>query len=234
MSPMPAVMSLAGASEPAHSTSVTAFGGVATGSGTNAAGGGGLRVSHRLSRDLSLGADGVGGATFANATGPAPLAPHVSRALYAGRAHLQYNPRGTEHLAFTLGLGGGGLTDGLGYLTADVGARVSGRFIRGLVEPFVGGVVALSGTVVLPQPTTTTSDTGELTFSSSTNPSHRQTLFAAVDAGLVLHAADRVDIAVDLLLVFGETFGVESRDVLAVPTVGARYRFGGADDAAAR
>lgn len=230
ITPPPAAMALQGASEPVHSTSITAFGGAAAGALLDSSVGGGLRVSHRFSRSFSAGVDGVAGARVLTESFLTSAEVNPPTALYAGRAHLQYNLRGSQHLAFVVGLGGGALDDGLAYLTADVGVRVSGRFVRGLVEPCIGGVVAVSGPVAMPPLVPYVTPTGEAT-GEYVGRTYQPTVFAGLDPALVLHPAPRVDLALDVLVLAGRSGpnGV----LLVVPTVGVRYRFGGADDPAA-
>lgn len=212
VSPPPAAMALEGASQtPVGSTSITGFGGLAGGVWIDGAAGGGARLAHRFSREISAGVDGVAGGTLqANHEQAAP------RALYAGRAHLQANPEGSEHIAFTVG-GGGGVGDNrLAYVTVDASVRVSGRVVHRMLEPYVAGVVSLSVPTDVPS--------GAI-LDGGTDRRILTTFWGGIDAGLVYHPTPRLDLVVDVLALGG--YSAANNTLLLVPTAGLRYAFGG-------
>lgn len=212
VTPPPPVMALEGASHgPAGSTSVTAFGGANAGVFLESALGGGARVAHRVSEDVSVGVEGVAGAVVdSNGDAASP------RRLFAGRAHVQLNPRGSQRLALTLGVGGGGANNDLGYVTTDLGVRVSTRVAHGVIEPYAGAVIAGSVPLSTPAAAVQRVEGGD----------HRYTPtgYLGVDLGVVVHATERLDLALDVLLLGGVS--ASNNAMMATPTIGLRYNFG--------
>ncbi|MFO0603737.1 MAG: hypothetical protein U0324_11215 [Polyangiales bacterium] len=212
VTPPPPVMALEGASRgAAGGTSVTAFGGANAGVFLESALGGGARVAHRVSDEVSLGVEGVAGAVIDSNGDPAS-----PRRLFAGRAHVQLNPGASEHLALTLGFGGGGANNDLGYVTADVGARVSTRVARGVLEPYAGAVLAGSVPVSAPAEAVQRVEGGDHRYAA--------TAYAGLDLGLVVRATERLDVAFDVLLLGGVS--ASNNALMATPTLGLRYNFG--------
>lgn len=212
VTPPPSLVAMGGASQgPVGATSVTAFGGLAGGVFVEPSLGGGARLSHRLSDTIALGAEGVaGGVAAASSVEAAP------RVLYAGRLHVQVNPEASERTAFTFGLGGGGSNNGLAYGTADAGFRTSWRPGSGFFEPYVGAAVALSVPAATPD---------GATREGGNDRRFLTTVYLALDAGLSMHATERLDVLVDVPLFLG--YSASSNGVLFVPTLGVRYAFGG-------
>ena len=212
VSPPPAMMALEGATAgPVHRTSVTAFGAAASGVFIRESLGGGARVAHRLSDAVAVGVDGVAGAVLDPS--PEPAAP---RRLLAGRAHVQVNPGGSEHLALTFGAGGGATDNRLAYVTVDGGARVSARWARGFFEPYVGAVVALSVPTGTP---------GGATRDEGNDRRFLPTAYGGIDGGFVLHPTERLALALDVLIVEG--YSAANTALLVTPSAGVRYAFGG-------
>lgn len=212
VSPPPATMALEGASQsPVGSTAVTAFGGVAGGVFINGSAGGGARVAHRFSDTIAVGLDGVAGAVV----DPSEV-QSAPRRLYAGRAHVQVNPAASRHVALTFGVGGGASNNQLSYATLDAGARLSRRWFDGFFEPYVGGVVALSVPTATPA-----GATREVEYDRRFLP----TAYLGLDAGLVLHPTERLDLALDLLILGG--YSESNNALLMSPSLGVRYAFGG-------
>lgn len=212
VTPPPPVMALEGASHgPAGSTSVTAFGGANAGVFLESALGGGARLAHHVSEEVSVGVEGVVGAVVDSNGDPAS-----PRRLFAGRAHVQLNPGGSEHLALTLGVGGGGANNDLGYITTDVGARVSTRVVHGVLEPYAGAVIAGSVAISTPAEAVQRTDGGD----------HRYTPtgYIGLDVGMVVHATERLDVAFDFLLLGGVS--ASNNALMGTPTIGLRYNFG--------
>lgn len=211
VSPPPSVMALGGASQgPVGGTAVTAFGAGAVGVFIEPSLGGGARVAHRLSDSLAVGVDGVAGARVGNGGQAVP------QTLFAGRAHVQVNPGGSANLALTFGGGGGATDNGLGYVTADAGARVSGRFSGGFFEPFAGAVLALS--VPASTPADASRDEGN-------DRRFLPTAYAGIDGGFALHPSERLSVSLDLLVLGG--YSAANNAFLIVPSAGVRYAFGG-------
>ena len=212
VTPPPSVMALEGASHsPAGTTSVTAYGGASAGVFVNGALGGGARLSHRVSQEVSVGIEGMAGAVVDPSDEPAS-----PRTLFAGRAHVQLNPGASEHLALTLGVGGGGANNDLGYITTDLGARVSTRVAHRVLEPYAAVIVAGSVPISTPAAAVQRTDGGD----------HRYTPtgYIGADVGLVVHATERLDVALDFLLLGGVS--ASNNVVMGTPTVGLRYNFG--------
>lgn len=212
VTPPPSMMAMGGASQgPIGATSVTAFGGLAGGVFVEPALGGGARISHRLNDRVALGVDGVaGGVVDPSSVQASP------RTLYAGRLHAQVNPGGSEHLALAFGVGGGGSNNGLSYGTVDASVRGSWRPGSGVVEPYVGGGVALSVPMQTPD-----GATREVEYDRR----FLTTAYLAASAGLVVHATERFDLIVDAPVFLG--YSASSNGFLVAPTVGLRYAFGG-------
>lgn len=211
VSPPPAVMALEGASQgPVGGTAVTAFGALAGGVFINGSVGGGARVSHRLSDAVALGVDGIAGAVVDPSTEQA-----APRRLFAGRAHVQVNPGGSEHLALTFGAGGGASDNRLAYVTADAGARISRRWADGVFEPYAGAVAALS------VPTSTP----DAAVRAENDRRFLPTAYVGLDLGVALHPTERLDVALDLLLLGG--YSAANSALVMAPSLGVRYAFGG-------
>lgn len=210
--PPPSLLAMGGASQgPVGATSVTAFGGLAGGVFVEPSLGGGARLSHRVSDTIAFGAEGVaGGVASASTVQAAP------RALYAGRLHVQVNPEASERTAFTFGLGGGGSDNGLAYGTVDAGFRTSWRPGSGFFEPYVGAAVALSVPAATPDGATRDAENDRRFLT---------TAYLALDAGLSMHATERLDVLVDVPLFLG--YSASNNAFLLVPTLGVRYAFGG-------
>lgn len=204
-------MAMGGASPtPTGSTALTVFGGLAGGVFIEGSVGGGARVQHRLAPSLALGVDGLAGAAIAK---PGDVTP---RSLFAGRAHLQLNPAASENLAVTFGVGGGGTNNSLGYVTADVSARVSGRFANRAIEPYVAGLAALSVPVETPP---------GAVMEGGNDRRFLTTAYAGLNAGLMVHTSTRSALYLDLPIFLG--FSAANNAILFAPNVGFRYAFGG-------
>jgi hypothetical protein len=212
VSPPPSVMALEGASQgPVGATSVTAFGGAAGGVFINGALGGGARLAHRVSDTVALGVDGIAGAAVA----PSDVSA-APRSLFAGRLHAQVNPGASRNFALTFGAGGGGSNNGLSYATVDAGARISRRWSDGFFEPYVGAVVALSVPTATPDGATREPEYDRRFLT---------TVYLGLDGGIVLHPTERLDVALDVLIIGG--YSASNNPFLISPTVGLRYAFGG-------
>jgi|GEM_PF-1436636 len=212
VSPPPSAMALEGASQgPVGGTSVTAFGAAAGGVFVSGSLGGGARIAHRLSNTTAIGVEGIAGSVVD--PGDTPVAP---RQLYAGRLHVQVNPNASEHVAMTLGVGLGATNNSLSYSTLDAGVRFSHRWFDGFFEPYVGGVVALSVPGATPDGATRSAD-GDRRFMA--------TGYLGLDGGFVLHATERLDVALDVLILGGYSASADS--LLIAPSAGVRYAFGG-------
>ncbi|TAK30382.1 MAG: hypothetical protein EPO40_08315 [Myxococcaceae bacterium] len=212
VSPPPSAMALEGASQgPVGGTSVTAFGAAAGGVFVSGSLGGGARIAHRLSNTTAIGVEGIAGSVVD--PGDTPVAP---RQLYAGRLHVQVNPGASEHVAMTLGVGLGATNNSLSYSTLDAGVRFSHRWFDGFFEPYVGGVVALSVPGATPDGATRSAD-GDRRFMA--------TGYLGLDGGFVLHATERLDVALDVLILGGYSASADS--LLIAPSAGVRYAFGG-------
>jgi len=216
VTPPPSMMALEGASQgPVGATSVTAFGGLAGGVYVQPGLGGGARIGHRLSDSVALGVDGVAGGVLYPADFAGP-----PRTIYSGRLHAQINPNGSEHLAMSFGLGGGGSNNGLAYGTIDAGIRTSGRWANGFFEPFIGGALALSVPAATPEGATREARPG-----ANYDRRFLTTFYFGLDGGFVLHPSDRFDVVLDVPILIG--YSASASTLLLVPTVGIRYAFGG-------
>lgn len=205
-------MALEGASQgPVGATSVTAFGAAAGGVFINGSLGGGARIAHRLSRTTALGVEGIAGAVVDPSD--TPVAP---RQLYAGRLHVQVNPDASEHVAVTFGAGLGATNNSLSYGTVDAGVRFSRRWFDGYFEPYVGGLVALSVPTATPEGATRNADADRRFLATG---------YLGLDGGFVVHATERLDLALDVLLLGG--YSASNNSLLIAPSAGVRYAFGG-------
>lgn len=168
---------------------------------------GGGRVSHQAQRNVAVAGEAAVGGSVGNGMSNGGVLGA------GGRVSVRVSPD-SDHVAVTGGLSGGWLNERLGFVGADVGARIGWNYQR-VVELFAGQSVGVSGVLGV--------DPAASRFVSPVFVSF------VTDAGVVVHPTERVSVgaAVSMNVLVNGGGGVVANRPFFVPGLFAGYTFGG-------